>query len=220
MDLLGVTCGACNHKVTKEEASAYERYEKALKTLTDNFEVAARGAGSNMRNDARELEEFADAIFSQHWMADIVMEQLIEYYEKLDQPLEQFRLHQRRCAFHAAAYPGLSPSRAWALESMGDFLCRAGRSEGVAGPGRSKLDDALVAYRKASEILRLAYGDDYESTVLVYEKMREVQQDLGVKELKKASNAEEVSPHVHDKPPSKRRRLSGKQSCSASEGER
>jgi len=173
-DLAGVSCGACGHSLSREEAEKLGKYEGALKTLVDAFTESADAAA------AQEIEDFVDAAFVQHWLADLAWEQLADFYGARKRRAEQRQALRRRCAFHAKAYPGLSGAHAWALEACGDAL-RPPRARKPPAP-RPDLEEALGHYEEAHRILGLLYGSGQEYVMELERKHTEVMQALTERE--------------------------------------
>jgi len=105
-DLFTVVCGKCGHRITKAEAAKLTAQEKALQTLVVGLDSAFD------QKYATEVSDFIEAVFAQHWLADVAWERLLDFYQKgagsKQRRTEQCELLQRRCKFHAAAYPGNS----------------------------------------------------------------------------------------------------------------
>jgi len=161
-----MVCGKCGHRITKAEAAKLTTQEKALQTLVVGLDSPFD------QKYTTEISDFIEAAFAQHWLADIAWEKLLDFYQNglgsKRRRTEQGELLQRRCRFHAAAYPGNSGQHAWALEAYADFLCGRGKpqSRNIASP-----EDASRLYLQSFRILRMMYGSDHESTLQVQRKL-------------------------------------------------
>jgi len=168
-DLFSAVCGKCGHRITKAEAAKLSAQEKALQTLVDRLD------SSSDQQYATEVSDFIEAVFAQHWLADVAWEKLVDFYKKgmggKRRRTAQSELLQRRCRFHEAAYPGLSGQHAWALEAYADFLCSRGREHSRSSASPEECKDASRLYLQALRILRLMYGNDQEQTLQVQRKL-------------------------------------------------
>lgn len=156
--LYGAVCLKCQHTVSKAEAGKLAAYEKKLQEIVDKYTKTDAQTIKQLGLD----EAFIDQHFSQHVLADLAWEQFGSHYAAKRRVSDQRRLLQRRCEFHAAAYPGLSGAYAWSLEALGDCVRGAGKASKDDGPARSDSEAARRNYTEALEILRLMFGDGHE----------------------------------------------------------
>lgn len=147
--LAGEVCGWCNHVLTAKEAQILNNNEKTLKTILEGWEA---GRGPN-DSDAAETEEFLNACFTQHSLADRARETLAKFHGQRRQKDSQIRLLRQRTEFHAAAFPGLSAARGWSLEAYGDALVQG---------GDTKLFLAERAFSESLRVLCLMFGETHE----------------------------------------------------------
>lgn len=183
--LAGATCDACGKSLNKKEATRLAGHEKRLKKIVEDYAQRARGTRADIP-DMKELqatEDFIDSVFSQHVLADLAWEQLAECHSARRRSSDQRRLLERRCAFHASAYPGLIGSHAWALEAQGDALMRAAGAKPSKQTGKKVWQptakdspkEALRLYSEARRILFLMFGEEHEYVAQVERKSRSAQ---------------------------------------------
>mmetsp|Transcript_141490 Transcript_141490/g.452315 ORF Transcript_141490/g.452315 Transcript_141490/m.452315 type:complete len:460 (+) Transcript_141490:98-1477(+) len=155
--LIGSTCSECGEAMTRPEATKLAALEKKLQELVDEYTESDKDPPQRKL----ELDEaFVDEHFRQHVLADLFFEQLCTAYGSKKKYGEQRRLLERRCAFHKAAYPGLSGAHAWACEALGD--CHRALSAQNANGKKASFADAQRCYHEALEVLRLMFGPDHE----------------------------------------------------------
>mmetsp|Transcript_102237 Transcript_102237/g.284795 ORF Transcript_102237/g.284795 Transcript_102237/m.284795 type:complete len:487 (+) Transcript_102237:70-1530(+) len=188
--LAGAACDTCGEALGKREASRLAGQEKRLQGFVEHYtqRVQEGSAAATTVKDLQEMESLIDSVFAQHALADLAWEQLAECYAAKRRSFDQRRLLERRCAFHAAAYPGLNGAHAWALEAHGDAMMRAGgtkprKQNGKRiwqGAAKQDPEQALHLYSKAREILCLMFGEEHEYVAQVDRKNRNAQRALAV----------------------------------------
>uniref|UniRef100_A0A7S4QJ95 SET domain-containing protein n=1 Tax=Alexandrium monilatum TaxID=311494 RepID=A0A7S4QJ95_9DINO len=187
--LAGAACEGCGRSLGKREAARLAGHEKRLKGIVDDYaeRTQAGSAASIAVKELQATEAFIDSAFAQHALADLAWEQLADCYAAHQRCADQRRLLERRCSFHAAAYPGLNGSHAWSLEARGDAMMRAGgrapRPGGARQAGgrrervwqvaaREEPEQALQLYAEAQRILTLMFGEGHEYVTHVERKRR------------------------------------------------
>lgn len=192
LHLAGVACDSCGKAVTKRDATKLAGHEKRLKGIVDDLTQKVQGGApaSVPLKELQSTESFVDAAFAQHALADLAWEQLADCYAAHHRAADQRRLLERRCGFHAAAYPGLNGSHAWSLEAHGDAMMRGGRAKrGTTQVKRvwqvaakDEPEQALRMYAEAKRILTLMFGEGHEYVTHVERKHRSSQRALATNE--------------------------------------
>ncbi|CAK0883970.1 unnamed protein product, partial [Prorocentrum cordatum] len=140
-ELVNESCSSCKFKVTKKEAERLTKLERTLRVSIDKYAEQKRADEAVALKSFRATEEIIDASFFQHALADLMWEKLADYYAQHQRSSDHRRLLERRCAFHEAAYPGLSAAHAWCLEA--GACCRGAlrhtSTAGCHGRGRQRL---------------------------------------------------------------------------------
>jgi len=183
---VGCACTKCGHKVTARQAEELAKVENELKQHVENYkDEDSRTAQTLTLKEAQNIEQIIEASFPQHAIADTAWERLAEWYECSNYPAEQRRILAHRCDFHAAAYPGLSGTRAWSLETRGDAIrCDSGRASqngSAARRTKGRVSASLVkaepaeaarCYQESLRILRLMFGEEHEYVTSVDHKLK------------------------------------------------
>jgi len=170
-------CNACPHIVTQAQAQEMAKQENELKKLVEGEALKKVGATLVFLQDK---ERSFQAIFSQHFLVDLMWEVLADVYHKLHEIAEQRRVLQCRCTFHKAAYPGLSGTHAWSLEALGDALqkspaSRTSDKKSKTVAVKADKEGAEKCYMQSLDILRLMFGEDHEYVVSVADKLKALQ---------------------------------------------
>eukprot|EP00927_Polykrikos_kofoidii_P001018 TRINITY_DN1036_c0_g1_i1.p1 TRINITY_DN1036_c0_g1~~TRINITY_DN1036_c0_g1_i1.p1 ORF type:complete len:470 (+),score=69.09 TRINITY_DN1036_c0_g1_i1:105-1514(+) len=166
-ELVGADCLKCGQKLSADVAEELNREEVALKTLLDDL------SGDDPRKEltnkeALTLEAHIGKFFAQHILADLVCEQIANFYEANERRADQRRMIERRIVFHKGAYPGLSGSHAWTIENLADALMVPEKGKTVPASQRVR---AAELFADALEILRLLFGNEHEYVTLVVDKL-------------------------------------------------
>jgi len=182
-ELVNESCSSCKFKVTKKEAERLTKLERTLRVSIDKYAEQKRADEAVALKSFRATEEIIDASFFQHALADLMWEKLADYYAQHQRSSDHRRLLERRCAFHEAAYPGLSAAHAWCLEGFADALKKEPSAtqappvvtDAVARGSWAKADrlrwqkaakaepeEAARLYTQAHDILRLMFGESHE----------------------------------------------------------
>lgn len=167
-------CNRCGHVLTPKQAEDIASNENKLKKMVED---GVDKVASMLVSDVRKNERWMEALFSQHFLSDSIWEQLAEYYARQGLYDDQRRILRNRCAFHKAAYPGLSGTHAWSLEALGDALRSDAPSPSAKKKSRSEpivmaeKDKAEQSYVESFGILRLMFGEDHEYVVAVSDKL-------------------------------------------------
>jgi len=164
--LVGQACGECHHELSEKEVMVFAGYEKQLQSVIDNLQEMDKYPHSVSEAHLRGAEEFIDAHFHQHALADLAWEQLGFHYAATDRHEAQLRVLARRCDFQASAYPGLCGARAWALEAHSDAL--------VTHAGDQNVAKARGLYKEAFDILSVLFGTEHEYVTSVVEKISQI----------------------------------------------
>lgn len=190
--LLGAACNACGHALTRAEVDVLAGKEKKVEDTTEKLADLMKNQADDdvISKEAQALEDMIDTTFAQHVLADLACEKLAEFYATRRRAADQRRVLARRCAFHKAAYPGLSASHAWALEAYADLLRRPGgdqqqartRKKGTGkvwqAPTKAEPEQAFNLYTEALRILKLMFGEDHEYITNLDSKHRGLQRLL------------------------------------------
>jgi len=193
--LVGAVCSTCGEALSKKDAVRLAGQEKRIKKTID--ELTARGLrkkGSTLPSikEIHAAETSVEPVFAQHVLADLLWEQLADCTERAwkkhggygakKRSQEQRRLLARRCAFHAAAYPGLNGSHAWALEACGDSMMHGMNPKAYKGDvkaaAKDEPEEALRLYGEARRILTLMFGEEHEYVQQVVRKCVAAQRAL------------------------------------------
>mmetsp|Transcript_104211 Transcript_104211/g.222741 ORF Transcript_104211/g.222741 Transcript_104211/m.222741 type:complete len:482 (-) Transcript_104211:95-1540(-) len=182
--LSGATCSKCAYRTNDKDAKKLAAHEKRLKEIVDTLSQQEEDDElDNLDSNAMlEHEKFIDANFAQHVMADLAWEKLSDYYVTKHRGGDQRRLLERRCGFHAAAYPGLSGAHAWALEAHGDAMLRSSAAKEVQNKKKrvwqvavkEEPEVAKALYTQALNIFKLMFGEDHEYPQAVCKKLAKV----------------------------------------------
>lgn len=176
-------CESCGHTVSKKDAAKFGVLEGKMQKIVDD--LTRRNDNEQAKKltleGLQEIEEFIDAHFAQHVLADLAWEQLAKNYGAKRRAADQRRILEQRCSFFERAYPGLSGSHAWALETHADALMRSS-GESVASKGKDSSgrtwqvavkadpETAYQLYLEAYRILVLMFGEEHEYVTQVARK--------------------------------------------------
>jgi len=170
--------------VGKEQAQKLSSQEDSLKTLVDDFiERLSDSCYAFDITEAELLEDFVEAVFAQHFLADMAWEQLLQFYSQRGLESNRRRFHHRRCLFHSHAYPELNVEYADAMDEYADDLCSSvcGVKQKRRGDSmreevcRADLELAAHYYSEAHKIMSLLYGYDNADVMEVMRKFSELQ---------------------------------------------
>eukprot|EP00927_Polykrikos_kofoidii_P001020 TRINITY_DN1036_c0_g3_i1.p1 TRINITY_DN1036_c0_g3~~TRINITY_DN1036_c0_g3_i1.p1 ORF type:complete len:486 (+),score=79.73 TRINITY_DN1036_c0_g3_i1:68-1459(+) len=165
-ELAGAECQKCGQKLSAAAAQELNQKEIALKTSLDNF------GGENSRKEitnkeAQAFEDHIDRFFAQHIMADLVCNQLADFFVANRRRADQRRILERRRVFHKTAYPGLSGAHAWTIEGLADAMMLHEKT--LTAP---ECERAVELYSEAYEILMLLFGKEHEYVSPVMDKVK------------------------------------------------
>jgi len=167
-------CDKCSRTITADELKHF--LDEEMKLEAQNKEWTKRGTklgstrGLEERTVAAALEKVA-VYFSQHWQAERLWGQAVEYYEAIGEFEKAVDITRKRVEFFANAYPSLSGAHAWACETLGDQLLK--QSDPIG---------AKAVYENAIGILELMFGKDhayYQTTHTKWLKAKEVGEEGG-----------------------------------------
>lgn len=195
--LVGAACRTCGYKLDKRDSTRLVGHEKQLTEIISKYAKRAEkgAAGTTDVKDLKSNEDFVDAAFAQHVLADSAWEQFADCYNAKDMPIEQRRLFERRVSFHADSYPGLNGSHAWTLESYGDLMLHGTRGGRSPKKKRSKghgttctkevlvnSQEALKLYIDSHRMLHLMFGADHEYVTQVDHKIKAARQAVAARQ--------------------------------------
>eukprot|EP00929_Paragymnodinium_shiwhaense_P063025 TRINITY_DN31518_c0_g1_i3.p1 TRINITY_DN31518_c0_g1~~TRINITY_DN31518_c0_g1_i3.p1 ORF type:complete len:486 (+),score=61.80 TRINITY_DN31518_c0_g1_i3:63-1520(+) len=171
-------CPRCKHSVTPSEVAAFEEAEQELFDLWSNL------GQSTPLSVLLTAVENAEKRIARHFVLDKFHAKLSKAYERDGYFNLAEATIRKRLDFQKHAYPGLSITHAWTLESLGDALWRDHKRRKDAGTTTvaamvERLNSNLLPlYGEALEILGSLFGDRHEYCMCITRKLENVRRDM------------------------------------------
>eukprot|EP00927_Polykrikos_kofoidii_P001019 TRINITY_DN1036_c0_g2_i1.p1 TRINITY_DN1036_c0_g2~~TRINITY_DN1036_c0_g2_i1.p1 ORF type:complete len:524 (+),score=92.00 TRINITY_DN1036_c0_g2_i1:182-1573(+) len=168
-ELEGAECQKCGEKLSAATAEELNQKEVALKAVFDDV------SGDDPRREltdeeAQALEVHIDTFFAQHIMADLVCDQIADFFVANRRRADQRRMLERRRVYHKSAYPGLSGAHAWTIEAFADSMMVADKT--LSAP---QCEKSVQLFTEAFEILMLLFGKEHEYVTPMADKIKSAQ---------------------------------------------
>lgn len=185
--LCGVECSSCGHVVKDEEATHMLQEETWLETKLDTLErkLESKCGMNKLIGPVEEVSMRGEQALAQHWLLDKAWQNLVDIYDRTSRHKEAEELMRKRITFQESAYPGLSGTRAWTLETYADMLLRhngipVDPEVVIPNEAAAKRIRMLVppVFEDALGILRLMFGEQHEYYTSVARKQQELALEL------------------------------------------
>lgn len=179
--------GSCS--LSSEETGLFLQEEQWFERKLDGFERRvdrSPGKHSNVVGLIEESVARAEKTLAQHFLMDKAWHMLGGLYERNGCQAEAEALLERRVAFQARAYPGLSGTRAWTLEALADMMLHhagAFAQQRVVVPSSAVAQELAAkrvpgVYSECLDTLRLMFGAEHEHYTAVSRKATELQREM------------------------------------------
>lgn len=180
--LEGVACTICGEEVSVADSrrllKAESNLDAQLKKLdSGSLKVTKEEQALSLLRAIGDTDE--GVVGPQHWLCDRLWEHLARWYKATGRGAEARHMLDLRIAYQRKAYPDLSGTLAWTLESQaGLFLEHLGfesRTKSAAQALDAAKKDELASqvipiFEESMRILRLMFGNEHEHFTSVVEK--------------------------------------------------
>jgi len=190
--IMNVACRFCGVKVAQSEAEALLKEEKWLHDQLDDWDrkvekkqyIAKFLQESMVLDVVRRVEKM---IGPQHWLCDRFWSHLSDWNDGMKLHEQAQSMMDKRVDYQRTAYPGLSGTLAWTLESQADMILRHAGFKGDSAK-KTMHDERVKAsllgaapkifkiYEASMRILRLMFGQEHEYFTSVADKYKDVKE--------------------------------------------
>lgn len=184
--LVGIECSSCGHCVQDDEAVQMLQEEQWLENTLEQLERRLEKSGMiKLVGPMEEACERGEKSLAQHWLLDKCWHLLSDMYNNGNRQKDAEELMRKRITFQEGAFPGLSGTHAWTLETYADMLLKhhgvtIDPQIAIPNEATAKRIKLLVppVFEDALGILRLMFGDKHEYYTSVERKQQELALEL------------------------------------------